>query len=175
MPGKPWKVLLISKDGGSPESLTSEDALETDPTWSNDGAALAFGHVDLVHLERTFIELFNLKTRQLSPLPDSQGLFGPRWSRDGRYIVALTEAANGDLRLYEVKAQKWHPLSLPLNSFGYIAWSEDSAPYPSESLRLLNLCACARWSCLAALDRADCEVEPNHVLATYVPMNTLRL
>ncbi len=128
MPGKPWKVFLISKDGGSPEGLTSEEGVqETDPTWSNDGSTLAFGQVDLLHNERTFIGLFNLKTRQLSPLPESQGIFGPRWSRDGRYIVALTEAANDKMMLYDVKAQKWHPLSIPVKQFGYLAWSGDSA------------------------------------------------
>jgi eukaryotic-like serine/threonine-protein kinase len=127
MPGKSWKVFLISKDGGSPEPLTSENVQETDPTWSNDGSTLAFGHYDLFHHERTFIELFNLKTRQLSPLPDSEGIFGPRWSRDGRYIAALTEAANDKMMLYDVKDQKWRPLSLPVNSFGYLAWSADSA------------------------------------------------
>jgi eukaryotic-like serine/threonine-protein kinase len=126
-PGKPWKILLISREGGSPEALTSEDNQETDPTWSNDGSTLAFGHYDLYHHERTFIELFNLKTRQLSQLPDSQGIFGPRWSPDGRYIVALTEAANDKMVLYDVKGQKWHPIDTAVNSFGYLAWSKDSA------------------------------------------------
>jgi Tol biopolymer transport system component len=35
--GKPWNVFLISKDGGSPQALTSDDIRETDPTWSPDG------------------------------------------------------------------------------------------------------------------------------------------
>ncbi len=135
MPGKPWKVYLISKDGGSPEPLTSEDVQETDPTWSNDGSTLAFSQVDTFHHERTFIQLFNLKTRQLSTLPGSQGIFGPRWSPDGRYIVALTQAANDKIMLYDVKAQKWRPLSIPVNTFGYLSWSKDSASIYFDSLQ----------------------------------------
>jgi eukaryotic-like serine/threonine-protein kinase len=134
-PGKAWKVFLIPRDGGSPEALTSEDVQETDPTWSSDGSMLAFGHYDVLHHERTFVELFNLKTRQLSRLPDSQGVFGPRWSPDGRYIVALTEAANDKLMLYDVKGQKWHALDTAVNSFGYLAWSHDSASVYFDTLQ----------------------------------------
>jgi eukaryotic-like serine/threonine-protein kinase len=125
--GKPWKVFLISKDGGSPQALTPDDIRETDPTWSPDGAILAFGHVDDAHPERTFIELYNLKTRQISQLPGSQGIFAQRWSPDGRYIIAISVATNDKLMLYEVKNQKWRQLDTIVTSFGYIAWSRDSA------------------------------------------------
>ena len=120
-------MFLISKDGGSPQALTSDDIRETDPTWSPDGATLAFGHVDDAHPERTFIELYNLKTRQISQLPGSQGIFARRWSPDGRYIIAITVATNDMLMLYEVKNQKWPQLDTIVTSFGYIAWSRDSA------------------------------------------------
>jgi len=87
--GKPWKLFLISKDGGNPQPLTEDEITEGDPTWSPDGGTLAFGHVDPDHAEKTFIELYDLKTRKISELPGSQQIFGPRWSPDGRHIVAL--------------------------------------------------------------------------------------
>jgi WD40-like Beta Propeller Repeat len=87
-PGKPWKVVVISPDGGTPESLTSKESPETDPTWSPDGATLAFSSNDSLHPETQFIQLFNLSNRQLSPLPASEPVFGPRWSPDGRFIAA---------------------------------------------------------------------------------------
>jgi serine/threonine protein kinase/Tol biopolymer transport system component len=128
MPGKPWKVFVLSRDGGTPEPLTTDDdALEVNPTWSNDGSMVAFGHFDLLHHERTFIELWKVKTRQLSQLPNSQGIFGPRWSPNGRYILALTELANAKLTLFDVKSEKWRTLNLAVNYFGDMAWSRDSA------------------------------------------------
>lgn len=126
-PGKPWKVFLVSRDGGDPHALTSESVQETDPTWSSDGSTLAFGHYDLLNHERTFIELFDLKTRQLSRLPDSQGIFGPRWSPDGRYIAALTESNNDRIMLYDFKQHQWRQLNTDVNTFGYMCWSRDSS------------------------------------------------
>jgi serine/threonine protein kinase/Tol biopolymer transport system component len=125
-PGKPWKVFLISKDGGSPEPLTMDEVQETDPTWAPDGKTLALGHYDPLHSERTFIELFDLRTHQISQLPRSQGIFGPRWSPDGRYIIAVSYD-NSKLMVCDVKAGKWRQLDTNLRLFGYIAWSKDSA------------------------------------------------
>jgi Tol biopolymer transport system component/predicted Ser/Thr protein kinase len=125
-PGKPWQVFLISKDGGNPQTVTAANAQETDPTWSQDGRTLALGHHDLLRTEQTYIELFDLKTRQITQLPGSQGIFGPRWSPDGRYIIALAFDGN-KLKLFDVKSQTWRQLDIKLDSFGYLAWSRDSA------------------------------------------------
>jgi hypothetical protein len=40
--------------------------------------------------EDAFIELFNLKTRQLSHLLGGDKIFAPRWPPDGRYIIAIS-------------------------------------------------------------------------------------
>jgi eukaryotic-like serine/threonine-protein kinase len=124
-PGKPWKVFLIPADGGTPQPLTSDPAMETDPTWSSDGNLLAFGHHDPMDPERTYLELFDLKIRQMSQLPGSQRIFAPRWSPDGRFIVAIS-ADNQKLMLYDVRAEKWRQLDTDLR-FGYLAWSRDSS------------------------------------------------
>jgi serine/threonine protein kinase/Tol biopolymer transport system component len=135
IPGKAWKVFLISRDGGTPEAVTTEDVWETDPTWSSDGSTLAFGHYDLLHAEKTFINLFNVKNRQLLQLPDSLGVFGPRWSPDGRYILAETQAANDKLMLFDVKDQKWRALNVAAKNFGYMTWSRDSASVYFDTLQ----------------------------------------
>lgn len=125
-PGKPWKVFMISKGGGSPQAVTSDEFQETDPAWSSDGSTLAFGHFD-PRPEQTFIEMLNLETHQISQLPGSQGIFAPRWSPDGRYIVALSYDSE-KLMLYDVNNEKWRQLSTEVQGFvGYLAWSRDRA------------------------------------------------
>jgi Tol biopolymer transport system component len=37
-PGKPWKIFLIGKNGGSPQAITGDEVQETDPTWSPDAS-----------------------------------------------------------------------------------------------------------------------------------------
>jgi eukaryotic-like serine/threonine-protein kinase len=126
LPGKPWQVFLISKDGGSPQVLTSADARETDPTWSQDGETLAVGHRDLINSDQTYIVLYDLKTHQSSVLPDSKGIFAPRWSPDGRSIAAITSTGNDKLMLYDTQTQKWRRVDTKQSSFGYLTWSRDS-------------------------------------------------
>lgn len=95
--------------------------------WSADGRTIAYGHGSQTHPDETFIASCDLETRQISQLPGSQGIFGPRWSPDGRYIAAITAAGNDKLKLYDVNAKQWHPVATGLNSFGYLTWSHDSA------------------------------------------------
>jgi Tol biopolymer transport system component len=127
MPGKPWNIYLISKDGGSPKAVTSDEIPETDPAWSPDGKTLAFGHNSPLKAAENFIQLFSLDTHQISQLPGSQGFFSPRWSPDGRYIVA--ESFDGKkLMLCDVQNKTWRQLKTdPDLTLGYPSWSRDSA------------------------------------------------
>jgi dipeptidyl aminopeptidase/acylaminoacyl peptidase len=127
IPGKPWQVYLIPKDGGSPQALTAEAAQDTDPSWSPDGATVAFGHHDTVNPDQSSVDLIDLKTHKISEVAGSQRLFGPRWSPDGRYIVAIADVSNDGLMLYDVKAATWHPINIPNHFFGYLSWSPDSS------------------------------------------------
>ena len=43
LPGKPWRVYLVSSEGGAPQQLMPEERYENDPSWSPDGNTLAFG------------------------------------------------------------------------------------------------------------------------------------
>ena len=126
--GKPWKVFLISRDGGSLQAVTADEILETDTTWSPDSKTLAFGHYEPVRADQTFIEVFNLETHQISELPGSRGIFAPRWSPDGRYIIAGSHRSD-KLMLYDVQNKKWRQVgdSLQPGGYGYMAWSRDSA------------------------------------------------
>jgi len=128
-PGGHWKLHLISIAGGKPEQLLPGEEDEGNPSWSSDGSALVFAGVPW---ERFFapqisaIYRLDLRTRQVTPLPGSQGFWSPRWSPDGRYIVAETADSLG-LRLFDCKAGTWGPLAQMTGSLvGYTSWSRDS-------------------------------------------------
>ena len=119
--GHPMHVYLISSDGGVPqELLPSDPAREYDPVWSPDGNSLLFsgpaGGPTAVHQ-------VDLKTRRVSTLPGSEGLFSPRWSPDGRYIVAMP-ANSHNLMLFDVQSRKWSLLANTAAAFP--CWSRDS-------------------------------------------------
>ena len=67
--------------------------------------------------------LLDLSTRQVSNLPDSEGLFSPRWSLDGRYIAAIVAVSQGKLMLFDLTTQKWMELSQ--QPAAYPRWSRD--------------------------------------------------
>jgi len=64
-----------------------------------------------------------LKTHQVSNVAGSDGLLGPRWSPDGRYIAALT--ANDDLVLFDVRTGKWRQLHTHVAN-AFLTWTPDS-------------------------------------------------
>src|SRR5271165_2481608 len=63
------------------------------PSWSPDGSALAFGGVAWLNgftKKSTSIRTIDLRSRQVTQLAGSEGLWAPKWSPNGRYITAKT-------------------------------------------------------------------------------------
>ena len=124
VPGQPWKIYTIPRDGGNPKAVTSEEITETDPTWSGDGKQLAFARYDMFHVDKTSIRVWNVGTQEFSELPGASGIFAPRWSPDGHYIIGIT-VGNGKLMLYDTRTHEWRPVAV--DTVGYLTWSRDSA------------------------------------------------
>lgn len=122
-PGRPFKIHLISAEGGSPQQLIPGERDEIDPGWSPDGNSLIFGRAQwkeppspgAVNIQR-----LDLRTHQLSTFPGSDGLWSPRWSPDAKYVVAMSRNPNNKLLLFDSKTQKWTDLAQDDN--GYLAW-----------------------------------------------------
>ena len=56
------------------------------------------------------LEIVDLQTHAVSKVSGSDGLWSPRWSRDGRHILAFSRAAD-TLMLFDVNNQKWTELA----------------------------------------------------------------
>ena len=127
MPSDTFKVYLVAAAGGAPRRATAGIRAEADPSWSPDGKQLVFGGgpggVD--DRSRSNIQLVDLRTGKTTPLPHSDGLFSPRWSPNGRYIVTLTQDSL-HLRLFDVAAQSWSDLLQAPVFVGWPSWSPDS-------------------------------------------------
>jgi eukaryotic-like serine/threonine-protein kinase len=123
-PGEPNRIYVISANGGRPEQLSS-GVSDLDPTWSKDGNALMFGVLPTDDPQSAKVMLLDLKTRALTQVGGSQGICCPRWSPDGRYVVALS-ADNQKLMLLDLATQQWHQLADKMGTFGYMTWSPDS-------------------------------------------------
>jgi serine/threonine protein kinase/Tol biopolymer transport system component len=121
--GKPSRIYLVSADGGSPqELLPNDDHPQADPWWSPDGTKLVFGSTYVS--ATTGIRVFDSKTHEVSTLPNSQDLFSPRWSPDGRFIAAVRENSQS-LVLFDRSTEKWVQV-IEGRNVSFPDWSHDS-------------------------------------------------
>ena len=118
-PGKPWKILLIPKTGGSWRTALPEDVPGVDPTWFPDNHSLLFGENGPVG---TGIYRVDLLTHLVSKVAGSDGLFSPRLSPDGSYVSAISSDAK-KIVLGNLKMSTWSTLAE--GNFGFNNWSQD--------------------------------------------------
>jgi Tol biopolymer transport system component len=123
---------IISADGGTPESLPMGDSPTLAHSWSPDGNTMVLG--EWVGTKAPVLRLLDLKTRQISIVPGSEGLIYPIWSPDGRYIAAEAEVGPRQGQwLFEVTAHRWRKLPAAFNC-NYWVWSHDSKYIYCDSL-----------------------------------------
>jgi len=120
--GKPFRLYEVAAAGGAPQELMPDrSGTQGDPSWSPDGSQLAFDRDP--NTGSSAIYVLDTKTHQIATLPDSEGMFSPRWSPDGRYLAALLSDSSG-LKLFDFKSSKWSKLVDGI--VGYPCWSHDS-------------------------------------------------
>ena len=112
-PGSAWRIYMLQPDDGTLETVLRESRNEADPTFSADGQQILFGRVsDVMGKEEgpRQLEILDLRTQKVEVVPGSEGLFSPRWSPDGRYIVTLS-LDQRRLLLFDVVSRTWRTLA----------------------------------------------------------------
>jgi Tol biopolymer transport system component/predicted Ser/Thr protein kinase len=131
-PGSHYQIDVVPVDGGQPEPLTSGDSDAWEPTWSPAGDALAYGPswADAT-TGKTSLHIVNLRSRQTTEVPDSRGLYSPRWSPNGRYLLAIPPQDprlthhDWPLMLYDFSRHAWQELIKAAGVAQYPEWSAD--------------------------------------------------
>ncbi|MDE1176380.1 MAG: winged helix-turn-helix domain-containing protein [Edaphobacter sp.] len=124
--GLPWSIYLVSARGGEFVPLLNRDHNAADPSWSSDGKKIAFGcEPDLMGKESGSRQVFvlDVQTKRVTALPGSEGFFSPRWSPDGKWIVALSLDQRRVL-LFDWASQTWRVLAE--TSAADPVWARDS-------------------------------------------------
>ena len=83
----------------------------------------------------------DLKSHRLTTVPGSNGLFSPRWSPNGKYLLA-TKADSSAFLLFDLANQKWTILAQ--GGMGYPYWSRDSNYVYFEDLNVPHRSSVAR-------------------------------
>jgi Tol biopolymer transport system component/DNA-binding winged helix-turn-helix (wHTH) protein len=123
--GRPWNLFVISAAGGTAEQLTHGPISDLDASWSPEGKTIAFGPMRRENGKQIpSIEFLDVATRELTTLPGSDGICCPRYSPDGRYLIA-THSSYDDIQLYDFATAKWTTIVKDLGLVGYMNWTRD--------------------------------------------------
>jgi Tol biopolymer transport system component len=122
--GQPYRIFLISAEGGTPQLVLSEKEHQLDPTWSPDGKQITVGGAPIASSGKIVLRIVDLNSRQISTIPGSENLYSPRWSPEGRHLAALS-ADSKKLLLFDFKTQKWTDWINEPGAIGFPTWSRD--------------------------------------------------
>ena len=124
LPGRPWRIFVVSSSGGIPHEASMGTDNQGAPTWSPDGKWLAHGNVECQETGTCAIHKINLSTGEEFTVPGSEGLGTARWSPDGRYIAALNPIEN-EVLVFDGATRHWRKVADDVNG-NDLSWSADS-------------------------------------------------
>jgi DNA-binding winged helix-turn-helix (wHTH) protein/Tol biopolymer transport system component len=125
------KIYVVSSSGGVPVLAAPESQdRQAYPSWASDGSSILFSSSDETD-SNPVLRSLDVRTKRVSFLPGSKGLYWGQLSPDGRHIIAL-EQPTQRLMLYDMVAHNTRALA---ELADYPRWSDDgqyvyfSTPY----------------------------------------------
>ncbi|HLY43802.1 MAG TPA: winged helix-turn-helix domain-containing protein [Terracidiphilus sp.] len=118
------RIYLVSSQGSIPERLPAYRGNQDDPDWSADGRRVVFSSGGVNPKDSQKLAFLDISTREITPVPGSNGLWSPRWSPDGKSIAAFSLQPAG-MMVLDVATNRWSALAVG-KLIDYLAWSSDS-------------------------------------------------
>jgi Tol biopolymer transport system component/DNA-binding winged helix-turn-helix (wHTH) protein len=120
------KSYVVPSEGGTPRRLVPDDnGLEVHPDWSPDGHKIVFSsRLSPERQDSAVVRIIDLDSGGVTTVPGSVGKWTPRWSPDGRYLVATGATDEHKLMIFDFKTQQWSTLAQN-GSFAAAQWSHD--------------------------------------------------
>jgi hypothetical protein len=129
-------------------SEESADKQMQSANWSPDGTKVLYGMGPGTGFSpiRQDLRIVDLKSRQVTMVPGSEGRWSPRWSPNGRYIAALWGGPpQAGLPIFDFATQQWH--TLPVTS---------NVEFPSFSSDSRFIYFCAPWTRPRCVSDSSC-------------------
>ena len=120
-PGE-FDAVYLSLGGASPRMVSLGKAHDSkDPDWSADGQQVVFADTFYPD-QRATINVIELRSGKIFPVPSAEPVRSPRWSPEGHFIAALSTDLKR-LSIYDVTAKMWKQIAA--FRMGYPNWSHD--------------------------------------------------
>jgi Tol biopolymer transport system component len=130
----PYRIRLVSRDGGPIEEAAEGSDSQGGPSWSPDGKEIVYANVYGEDTQTGWVRRIDLATRKERIVPESHNFRTARWSPDDKYIAALNPKTQ-QLMLCNVRTQRWRPLAASVTGDN-IYWSSDSRFIYADSPRV---------------------------------------
>jgi Tol biopolymer transport system component/imidazolonepropionase-like amidohydrolase len=131
--GDLW-LMAIDRSGTAPHRLTNDAAIDTDPSWSPDGASIAYSSDRGGLMEIWIADVRTGAARQLTHTGATPT--EPSWSPDGSRIAFVD--AEGQLHVADVKGGTVRRVHYRLNEPGRPGWSPDGTALVVSSLKVYS-------------------------------------
>jgi DNA-binding winged helix-turn-helix (wHTH) protein/Tol biopolymer transport system component len=104
---------VVPSDGSGPAQriLPQGPDNQADPGWSPDGLKVVFASGIPRGQKDEHLSMLDLQTGTVTVVPGSEGFRSPRWSRDGRYLMALSYTPPC-LRVLDFRTGQWSGLPI---------------------------------------------------------------